>query len=240
MIAQHPRRTTMNGPETRYALEIVSDTICPWCYIGKRRLEAALALIGDEITFDIGWRPFELNPGMPREGLDRNTYRSAKFGSLERSRELDRQVEAAAATVGLAFDFEKMAVTPNTLASHVLVQVAAEAGRQDDAVEALFKAYFIDGRDIGDPTVLADIARACGLDRSTVEAALEDDALRAKVEAEAHAFSRGGVSGVPTVILNRFILFSGAQPPDLIAQTLKEAAAHDQVVAAGRTMAASA
>ena len=216
-----------------FALEIVSDTICPWCYIGKKRLDAALDLIGDDIAFDISWRPFELNPDMPRAGMDRKTYRSAKFGSWERSIALDAQVTAAGADSGLDFHHERMATTPNTLASHVLVRLAAEAGRQHAVVGALFKAYFTDGLDVGDADVLAEIAAACGLDRARIATALADEALRADVQAEARVFARGGITGVPTVLLNRFLLFSGAQASAAIAEALREAAANEQVIAAG-------
>lgn len=229
--------TTNNTP---YSLEIISDTICPWCYIGKRRLDAALHLIGDEIAFDIRWRPFELNPDMPREGLDRMAYRSRKFGSWEKSLALDAQVKAAGAGDGLDFHHERMAMTPNTLANHALIRLAGEADRQDVVVEALFKAYFTDGRDVGDADVLADIGAACGLDRAQVTAALTDDKLRADIKSEARAFAQGGVSGVPTVMLNRFILFSGAQAPELIAEGLRQATAHEHVIAAGAKAAAHA
>lgn len=229
--------TTNNSP---YSLEIVSDTICPWCYIGKRRLDAALDLIGDEIAFEIRWRPFELNPDMPREGLDRRAYRSRKFGSWEKSLALDAQVKAAGAGDGLNFHHERMAMTPNTLASHVLIRLAGEADRQDAVVEALFKAYFSDGQDVGDADVLADIGAACGLDRAQVIVALSDDQLRTDIKSEARAFAQGGVRGVPTVMLNRYILFSGAQAPELIASGLRRAAAHEEVIAAGAKAAAHA
>ncbi len=223
--------------ETRFLLEIVSDTICPWCYVGKRRLDTALAAIGDDLAVDIRWRPFELNPDMPREGLDRKTYRSAKFGSWEKSRELDAQVVAASAPDGLAFHHDRMDKTPNTLASHVLIRLAGAAGRQDDIVEALFKAYFTDGRDIGDPAVLTAIGAETGLDAAMVDQALADETLRADVKAEAHAFARSGINGVPTVLLNRYMLFSGARRPDLIERALRDAAAHGDVIASGKAMA---
>ena len=141
--------------ETPFLLEVVSDTICPWCYVGKRRLETALAAIGDDISFDLRWRPFELNPDMPREGLDRKGYRSAKFGSWEKSLELDAQVKAAGASDGLDFHHERIEKTPNTLASHVLIKLAGEHGVHNAVVDALFRAYFVEGDDIGDPNVLA-------------------------------------------------------------------------------------
>ena len=229
--------TTISIP---HSLDIVSDTICPWCYIGKRRLNAALDLIGDEITFDIRWRAFELNPDMPREGMDRRAYRSRKFGSWEKSLALDAQVKAAGAVDGIDFHHERMAMTPNTLASHVLVRLAREADRQDAVVEALFEAYFTDGRHVGDIDVLADIGAGCGLDHAQVIAGLADDQLRADVRSEARALARAGIRGVPTIMLNRHILFSGAQAPELIASGLRRAAAHEAVVAAGAKAAANA
>ena len=219
--------------DTRYDLEIVSDTICPWCYIGKARLDAALDLIDGEIPFDIVWRPFELNPDMPPDGMDRRAYRTAKFGSWENSLTLDGQVEAAAAESGLEIHHDRMAVTPNTLASHVLVRLAADADVQDTVVTTLFEAYFVHGRDVGDPRVLSEIGQAGGLDPSAIDAALADHTLRDAVKAEARAFAQGGVNGVPTVLLNRFVLFSGARPPEWIADILRKAAAHEQIIAAG-------
>ena len=224
-------------PKTSFLLEVVSDTICPWCYVGKRRLETALAAIGDDISFELRWRPFELNPDMPREGLDRKTYRSAKFGSWDKSLELDAQVKAAGASDGLDFHHERMEKTPNTLASHVLINLAGESDVQDDVVEALFRAYFVDGEDIGDPTVLAAIGARAGLDPIETAQALADQKRRAAVRAEARAFSRSGITGVPTVLLNRFSLFSGAQRAEVIARALRTAAAHEDVIASGRTLA---
>lgn len=223
--------------ENSFLLEVVSDTICPWCYVGKRRLETALAAIGDDISFDLRWRPFELNPDMPRGGLDRRSYRSAKFGSWEKSLELDAQVKAAGASDGLDFHHERMEKTPNTLASHVLINLAGGANAQNDVVEALFRAYFVDGEDVGDSTVLAAIGAKAGLDPTVVEQALADEERRAAVQAEARAFSQSGINGVPTVLLNRFSLFSGAQRPDVIERALRKAAAHEDVIASGRSLA---
>lgn len=220
-----------NANSASFSLEIVSDTICPWCYIGKRRLDAALGLIVDDPAFDIRWRPFELNPDMPRVGLNRKHYRSRKFGSWEKSLALDAQVKAAGAENGLDFHHERMEFTPNTLASHVLIRLAGETGVQNTVVEALFKAYFTDGRDIGDTTVLADIGSACGLDRTKVAAALGNDVLHAEVGSEARRYAQGGIGSVPTVLLNRRVLFAGAQAPEMIAESLRRAAAHDGVIA---------
>ena len=223
--------------EQTFLLEVVSDTICPWCYVGKRRLETALATVGDDIAFEVRWRPFELNPDMPQGGLDRKSYRSAKFGSWAKSLELDAQVNAAGASEGLYFHHERIEKTPNTLASHVLINLAGGTGAQSDVVEALFRAYFVEGGDVGDPAVLAAIGAKVGLDPTVVEQAVADEEQRAVVKAEARAFAQSGISGVPTVLLNRFSLFSGAQPPELIEATLRQAAAHDDVIASGRRLA---
>ncbi len=159
-------------------LEIISDTICPWCYIGKRHLEAALPVLAAEgIRLDLIWRPFQLNPDMPAAGVERRAYRTAKFGSWERSLALDAQIVEASKRAGLAFRTDLMQRTPNTIASHVLVALAHEAGgsaMQDRVVEALFAAYFTQGADVGDQAVLARIAAECGLDPAEVSIALAE------------------------------------------------------------------
>ena len=144
------------------AIDVISDVICPWCFIGKRRLEKALA--GRPAT--VRWHPFQLNPDMPREGIDRRTYRIGKFGSWERAQELDARVAAAGEDVGVAFHFERQSRTPNTLDAHRVIWLAGERGVQDEAVEALFLAYFTDGRDLSDRVTLAEIATGAGLDRA--------------------------------------------------------------------------
>lgn len=217
----------------RLLLEIVSDTICPWCYIGMRKLDAALAMIGDEIDFDVRWRPFELNPDMPRDGLDRRTYRSAKFGSWEKSQALDAQVHAAGADVGLDFHHDRMAMTPNTLSSHVLVRLARKSGLQDAVIEAIFKAYFTDGRDVGRAQTLTEIGVSCGMDGERIKEGLVDEGLRYDVKSEAAGFSAAGVNSVPSVLLNRHLLFSGAPSPERIDATLRRAAANEDVFSAG-------
>ena len=229
----------MNAPAA-LRLDVVSDTICPWCWIGKRRLEAALGRIGDELAFDVRWRPFELNPDLPIEGISRRDYRTAKFGSWERSLALDAEVRAAGAGDGLDFRHALQERTPNTLASHALVALAAGAGRQDEVIEALFAAYFTEGRDVGDVGTLVAIGAAHGLDAAAARAAVTDEALRARLHAEARGHARGGVNGVPSVLLNGFALFSGARDPETIEAVLREAAVHGDVVAAGTTGAAGA
>lgn len=209
-------------------LDIVSDAICPWCLIGKRRLEKALALLPpDGPAVAVRWLPFQLNPDMPKAGLDRRDYRTRKFGSWERSQVLDAQVAAAGREEGLDFRFDLMARTPNTVDAHRLVWLAGREGgdAQDAVVEGLFRAYFTEGRDIGDPTVLADIGAAAGLDRPVVSAMLEGGEGAAEVAAEEAAARRLGLQGVPTFVLDGRPLFSGAQAPELIAAALTHAAA---------------
>ena len=222
----------MNAPAT-LRLDVVSDTICPWCWIGKRRLETALDRIGDELILDVHWRPFELNPEMPREGISRRDYRIAKFGSWERSLALDAEVRSAGAGDGLDFRHALQERTPNTLASHALVALAADAERQGEVIEALFGAYFTEGRDVGDVDALVEIGAAHGLDAAVARAAVTDEALRERLHAEAQGYARGGVGGVPSVLMNGFLLFSGAQAPETIEAVLREAAVHEDVVAAG-------
>lgn len=205
-------------------LDVYSDVICPWCYIGKRHMQVALGRLAvDGHAFEISWRPFQLNPDMPADGIRRDEYRQAKFGSLERSRELDEQVGSAAAAAGLQIRFDLMQRTPNTLDAHRLIQVAAERRRQDEIVDSLFAAYFVEGRDIGDRPTLVDIATGAGLDPADTAAFLATDRLAAEIQAEDAAVRQAGLSGVPTFVLERHVLFSGAVPPDAFAEALLKA-----------------
>ncbi len=210
-------------------LDIVSDTICPWCYVGKRRLEAALPVLAAEgLTFDITWRPFQLNPDMPDGGVDRRTYRTIKFGSWERSLALDAQIAAAGTSVGLSFRHDLMQRTPNTVASHALVRLAHELGGADlqgRVVEALFVAYFTQGADVGDLTVLTGIARSAGIDDAKAGDTMRDPAVLASVVAEDEQARRRGFDGVPSFVLSGHFLFSGAQSSEMMAQALRSASA---------------
>jgi predicted DsbA family dithiol-disulfide isomerase len=218
----------INAPQALH-LDVISDTICPWCYVGKRHLEAALRTLATEgFAYEIHWRPFQLNPDMPKEGRDRRAYRSAKFGSWEKSLALDAQVASAGAADGLRFHHELMAKTPNTLASHILIRLAHEIGGatlQDRVVEALFAAYFTLGRDVGDAQVLADIGQAAGIDRAVTLAALEKPANSAAVTEDEKLARRLGLNGVPSIVLKGQYLFSGAQPVSTIVTALREASA---------------
>src|SRR5687767_7456998 len=165
----------LDAPVTgsRLAIDVVSDVVCPWCFIGKRRLEAAIAAAGVAVT--IRWRPFQLDPTIPPEGKDRRQYLVAKFGSGDRIRQMQERIAELGQAEGLAFAFDRITLSPNTLDAHRLIRWAGEAGRQDAAVEALFRAYFIDGENLGDRATLARIAGAAGLDAERVAARLATD-----------------------------------------------------------------
>jgi predicted DsbA family dithiol-disulfide isomerase len=203
-------------------IDIVSDAICPWCYVGKRQLERALAVLAPEgLTFQVHWNPFQLNPDMPKEGRDRAAYRAWKFGSAEKAAALDQRITEAAASVGLGFRTDLMTRTPNTIAAHRLIWFAGQHEDQDAAMEAVFKAYFIDGRDIGDHAVLVDCAMEAGLSRQAVVDFLGGDLADAEMRAADRAAREAGVSGVPSFFLDGYSLFSGAMPAETIADALR-------------------
>ena len=196
-------------------IDVISDAICPWCWIGKRQMERALAMLDQPFT--IHWRPYQLNPDMPVEGVERASYRAAKFGSVERGAELDANVAAAGRAVGLEFRHDRMLRTPNTVAAHRLIRWAGEP-----IVEPLFQAYFQDGQDIGDHAVLAAIAATIGLDATAFLASDEGDA---EVRAEDAHFRRIGINGVPSFALDGQVMFSGAYPAEHMAQIFGRRAA---------------
>lgn len=207
-------------------LEIVSDAICPWCWIGKAHLDRALAILAeDELTFEIGWLPYQLNPDMPAAGVDRAAYRAQKFGSLERSAELDAQVAEAGRAAGLAFRHDLMARTPNTVEAHRLVRLARPSGLQHAVMGRVFRAYFQEGEDIGDPVVLAGLGAEAGLDEAALAAFLAGEAARSEVVTESRALSQAGINGVPSFLLDRHLLFSGAMPGERMAEAFRQAVA---------------
>jgi predicted DsbA family dithiol-disulfide isomerase len=209
----------------RLDIEIASDVICPWCFIGKRRFEKALTLLEGELEVGIKWLPFELNPDMPEAGIPRAEYRTRKFGSLEKSRALDARVAGEARGEGLEFAFERMQRTPNTLAAHRLIDFAQEQGKGDGVVEALFKAYFLDAQDIGDRAVLRAVAQSQGIAPAALDARLEDAAERQRVATLAEDVREMGISAVPTFVLGRRYGVSGAHPPEVLAEAIRKAAA---------------
>ena len=204
-------------------LDILSDPICPWCYIGKARLDAALAERPDH-AFTIEYHPFQLNPDMPSGGMDRRSYLEAKFGGRDAATEVYAKIDAAAAESGLDIDWSGIDRTPNTLDAHRLIHWAGIEGRQLAVVSALFRAYFQESRDIGDRDVLADIADSAGLDAAAIRRLLEGDADAEAIAArDAHARERG-VTGVPTHIIADEHVVPGAQPTDLWLKLIDEIA----------------
>jgi predicted DsbA family dithiol-disulfide isomerase len=198
-------------------VDIVSDTICPWCYIGKRRFERALALSGRN-DVAISWRPFQLNPDMPPEGMTRDDYIRAKFGGGDRPRQIYQAIAESGREAGIEFQFSRIRRTPNTVLSHRLIYWSAKQERQDEIVGELFRAYFEDGLDIGSLEVLADCARRAGLNEEFARKYLESDDGRQEVVASDVYARRLGINGVPCFIVNRKYAVSGAQPPSAFVE----------------------
>jgi len=171
-------------------VDVISDVICPWCFIGKRRLEKAICAYGKPVR--VRWHPFRLNPAMPKDGISRREYRIGKFGSWERSMELDANIVAVGKQEGIHFDFDHMERTPNTLDAHRLIWLSDGEGIQDAVVEALFLAYFTQGRDISNQQTLIDVVAEAGMDRIRAEATLNnDEGMDAIKEAGDHAERKG-------------------------------------------------
>lgn len=191
-------------------IDIVSDTICPWCFIGKRKLEAALSS-RPEVEVQIGWRPFQLNPEMPRAGMSRDAYLAAKFGGRERAGRIYDHIRQAGADLGIEFHFERIARTPSTLDSHRLIRWAGSAGVQNAVVEKLFEAYFVYGEDVSDAAVLTRIAAESGMDEALVADLLRRDADLELVRKEDAMARSMGINGVPCFIIDRQYAVSGAQ-----------------------------
>lgn len=194
-------------------IDIVSDVICPWCFIGKRRLEKALAL-RPELPAELSWRPFQLNPDMPPGGMERSAYLAAKFGGSAHADRIYASVAEAGATVDIPFAFDRIRRTPNTRDAHRLIRWAGTQARADRMVEGLFRAYFIEGRDIGDHASLADIAGEAGLDAAEAKQWLDGPAEIEPVLAEDRGARRLGINAVPCFIFERQYAVSGAQEPE--------------------------
>ena len=196
-------------------IDVISDTVCPWCFIGKRRLDAAVAQRPD-LGIQVNWRPYLLDPNVPREGVERRAYFRAKFGDGERVKGMSETLVTYGAELGIAFAFDKAEKRPNTIDSHRLIRWASSVGVQDAVVEALFKAYFEQGRDIGDAAVLTSVAADCGMDAELVEELLASEADRELVLREAGLAGQMGVQGVPAFVLEGKYVLVGAQDTDVL------------------------
>ncbi len=216
------------------AIDIISDVVCPWCFVGKRRVEAALELYRERGGAEpkLTWHPFQLNPDMPPEGVDRDEYVRRKFGA-ERAGQVYGRITAVGREVGIAFDFAKVTRQPNTLAAHSLIALAIDAGKQDAVVEAFFRAFFLEGRDLTSAKTLAEVAVGAGLDAGDVKAFLGSADARAHIEAEDKQAREIGVEGVPFFIFNRRLAVSGAQAPEVLLEAMLEAEKEPAPCAAG-------
>ena len=207
-------------------VDVISDVVCPWCFIGKRHLDAALARwqsLHSGARPEVRWHAFQLNPDMPAEGMDRQEYVAAKFGGPDRAREIYARVATAGRSAGIEFDFGRMQIQPNTFQAHRLIAWAGTQGRQDAMVEALFRGYFLSVSNLTDDGQLALLAEEAGLDRHEAEGFLASDDLRGEVAADERMARSIGVQGVPFFIFNRRLAVSGAQPPDVLVQAMEEA-----------------
>jgi predicted DsbA family dithiol-disulfide isomerase len=202
-------------------VDVISDVVCPWCYVGKRRLEAAVAKA--ELPVELHWRPFQLDPTIPSTGLDRNAYLTGKFGSLDKVAAIHERLAETGRAVNIPFRFDAITRAPNTLDAHRLIRWASSGGRQDAVVEALFRAYFIEGRDIGDSKDLVRIAGSCGMDEITVHRLLASGADSADVQEEVATAGRLGVTGVPFFIFAGRYAVPGAQDADVLAAAIVKA-----------------
>lgn len=208
-------------------IDVISDVVCPWCFIGKRHLESALAAwrkdhLGEEKPV-VRWHPFQLNPQLPRSGVPRAEYIATKFGGPQRGKEIYARVANAGARAGIRFDFDRIAVQPNTLNAHRLIHHAGLGGKQDAVAEALFRAYFLEGDDLSRDDTLAEIAARAGFDRNEISAYLASDEDKALIEDQDQHARSLGVEGVPFFIFNRRYSVSGAQPPEAILDVMGKA-----------------
>jgi predicted DsbA family dithiol-disulfide isomerase len=204
-------------------IDVISDVICPWCYIGKKRLGKAILTVDGQHEFRVRWHPFQLNPLMPKEGIRRREYRIRKFGSWERSLELDEKVVAVGATEGIRFAFDRIEKTPNTFDAHRLIWWADQQGFEDAVVEALFRAYFTEGQDISDRRTLIDVVAEAGLDRQRAERVLNSDEGLDAIKAADEQVRPLRVDGVPFFIVNGEITLSGAQQPEAFLDAFSRA-----------------
>jgi predicted DsbA family dithiol-disulfide isomerase len=211
-------------------INVVSDVVCPWCYIGKRRLEKAMRNLSDKYTFEVEYFPFELNPNIPAKGFDQKEYLSDKFGGEEQYERITARTAGVAAEEGLIFNFDSQKVSPNTRNAHRLIQLAKEDDKHLQLVEALFKAYFTDGIDLTKTENLVTISEHAGMDKAKVESFLQSTTGIAEVEMAEMELHKLGISGVPFYIIDNKYGISGAQLPQAFMQVFDEVAAVKETV----------
>jgi predicted DsbA family dithiol-disulfide isomerase len=214
------RRVTENATPLR--IDVVSDVVCPWCFIGKRRLEKALAMV-PEIAADVYYHPYFLNDWIPQEGMPREDYLTKKFGSVDAYRGMATRVAEAAAQEGLTYAVDKIARQPNTLDSHRLIHWAGLQGKGPQMKQRLMDLYFTEGADLTDREVLGRAASELGLDADEVRARLATEEDVAETTKAANAAKEAGINGVPTFIVDGRYAVSGAQPPEVLAQVIRKA-----------------
>jgi predicted DsbA family dithiol-disulfide isomerase len=212
----------MSQESAPLTIDVVSDVVCPWCYLGKKRLERALAEEQGE-TIVVHWRPYQLDPSIPKEGVERRAYMINKFGNDGRIEAAHERLRALGAEEGIAFAFDKIARAPNTLDAHRLIRWAFVTGAQDKVVDRLFKLYFEEGRDIGERALLIETAEQCGMDREIVEKLFADGADEDEVRAEIAEAQRLGVTGVPFFIFAQRFGVPGAQSADVLTTAIDRA-----------------
>jgi predicted DsbA family dithiol-disulfide isomerase len=214
----------MSEAAEKLVVDVVSDVVCPWCFIGKKRIETALALVPD-IAVELRFRPYFLNDWIPREGISREEYLTKKFGGVDRYRSIAQRVAAAAAEEGLVYAIDKIGRQPNTLDAHRLIRWAGDIGRAAQMKQRLMDLYFTEGADLTDKAVLVQAAADIGLNRVTIAQRLDGEQDVALVTQEAEAAKAAGIEGVPTFIFGNMLATSGAQPADDLAGAIRRAAA---------------
>ena len=211
-------------PASPIPLDVISDVMCPWCYIGKRRLEKALATTRDYIATDVRWRPYQLDATIPEGGMDRAEYLDRKFGGPEGVKQVYDPVKAAGENEGIPFNFKAISRSPNTLNAHRIIRWAQTTGHQDEVVERLFQLYFLEGADLTDHKVLIEAAATAGMEEELVERLLNSDADMAETREEIELAQKMGVTGVPTFIVGNKYAVVGAQAADILASAIVKVA----------------
>ena len=215
--------TDSSKDSARVHVDVVSDVVCPWCYIGKHRLEGAIART-PEVAVNVDWRPYFLNPWIPREGIDRKTYLETKFGSVQRYDAIAERVAAAAAAEGLVYAPDKISRQPNTLDCHRLILWSRTVTDPARVKQRLMELYFAEGADLSDSEVLVRAAADCGMDADLVRRLLTGDSDVERIESEANAAKEAGIDGVPCFVFNSAFVVTGAQSPEYLAAAIERTA----------------